>query len=163
MPELNPNCRQWLDDWDPELATLVADAEMPSLGHGPGNPSILQWLDRSADPLDRHARGPLVASGLLLLAGELDRSHSISQQDPSAEGSFLHGIMHRREADFSNAKYWFRKVGDHQVVDTLGRECPGYGDPFRFVDACEHDPDSAALCEVAWQEWQTLMNWIATR
>ncbi|MCG8448670.1 MAG: hypothetical protein MI725_03695 [Pirellulales bacterium] len=71
-------------------------------------------------------------AGVWLVHDFLDESHTISQGISTAEGSFWHGIMHRREGDFSNAKYWFRKVGQHPVFSKLGD-----GDPFQFVDACQ--------------------------
>jgi hypothetical protein len=58
------------------------------------------------------------------LAGDIERSHSISQNIENLEGSFLHGMMHRREGDFSNAKYWFRRVGNHPVIEQLTVEYP---------------------------------------
>jgi hypothetical protein len=60
-------------------------------------------------------------SAVGLLHDELDESHSLSQQIDTPSGSFWHGIMHRREGDFSNAKYWFRRVGTHPVLDTLSQ------------------------------------------
>ena len=58
-------------------------------------------------------------SGLWLWHNFLEESHEISQNLHSAEGSYWHGIMHRREPDYSNAKYWFRRVGDHAIFPAL--------------------------------------------
>lgn len=52
-------------------------------------------------------------SGLYLCNDSLDKSHSISQDITNETGSYWHGIMHRMEPDYSNAKYWFRKTGKH--------------------------------------------------
>jgi hypothetical protein len=60
-------------------------------------------------------------SAVWLLHDDLDESHSLSQQIETPSGSFWHGIMHRREGDFSNAKYWFRRVGGHAVFDALSQ------------------------------------------
>ena len=49
----------------------------------------------------------------------LDESHRISQDVETTTGSYWHGIMHRREADYSNAKYWFRRVGKHAIFPAL--------------------------------------------
>ncbi|MDA1315914.1 MAG: hypothetical protein O2968_21535 [Acidobacteria bacterium] len=101
-------------------------------------------------------------SALYLYFSDLDRSHRISQDIPSTTGSFLHGIMHRQEPDYSNAKYWFRKVASHPVhsalrdaaLHDLPRESrlrgpigslPGW-DVFWMVEQCE------AACRSADQE-----------
>ncbi len=55
----------------------------------------------------------LTQSAALLWHDHLDESHQFSQDISNADGSFLHGIMHRREPDYSNAKYWFNRVGSH--------------------------------------------------
>ena len=60
-------------------------------------------------------------AGVWLLHDFLDESHTISQGIDTPSGSFWHAIMHRREGDFSNAKYWFRRVGQHPVFDALGQ------------------------------------------
>ena len=103
-----------------------------------------------------------VVSGLLLWNGNLDRSHTISQGIENATGSYWHGIMHRMEGDYWNAKYWFRRVGRHPAMIRLreaareplaahkagagGAEADrligrlaaaGEWDPFLFVDAVE--------------------------
>jgi hypothetical protein len=58
-------------------------------------------------------------SALWLLHDFPDESHRISQEIETPEGSYWHGIMHRREGDFGNAKYWFRRVGRHRLWESL--------------------------------------------
>ncbi|MBC8327035.1 MAG: hypothetical protein H8E27_15565 [Verrucomicrobia subdivision 3 bacterium] len=61
----------------------------------------------------------LIQSAALLWHDHLDESHQFSQDIPNADGSFLHGIMHRREPDYSNAKYWFNRVGPHPAYPEI--------------------------------------------
>jgi len=97
---------------------------------------------------------PEVLAGLWLYVDDLDRSHAISQGINTPTGSFWHAIMHRREGDFSNSKYWLRNVGRHPVIDAIGY------DPFEFVDACQSDRDrnSPELVEMQRKEWKTLFD-----
>ena len=60
-----------------------------------------------------------IKSGLLLWNDALDASHTISQELANATGSYWHGIMHRREPDYSNAKYWFGRVGTHAIFPEI--------------------------------------------
>ena len=60
-----------------------------------------------------------VLAGLWLWHDWLDESHEVCQNIHTPEGSFLHAIMHRREGDFSNSKYWYAKVGEHVLYPTL--------------------------------------------
>src|SRR5215207_7106462 len=62
---------------------------------------------------------PLLQSAALLWHDHLDASHTISQSIETRNGSWLHGIMHRREPDYGNAKYWFRRVGEHVAFPRL--------------------------------------------
>lgn len=48
-----------------------------------------------------------------------EQSHSISQDIETPSGSYWHGILHRREGDFWNAKYWMRRVGRHPAGPQL--------------------------------------------
>lgn len=124
------------------------------------------------DPsLDGH---DAVKAGLWLYVDELDRSHAFSQDLHTPTGSFWHAIMHRREGDFPNAKYWYRKAGAHPAMNNIdlagggsasGSAMAGY-DPAAFVDRvaranarCESDsPDLVALQH---HEWRALFEWCA--
>jgi hypothetical protein len=59
-------------------------------------------------------------AGLWLWHDFLNRSHEISQSVHTASGSFWHAIMHRREGDFGNAKYWYAKVAGHPILASMG-------------------------------------------
>ena len=61
----------------------------------------------------------LIQSAALLWHDHLNESHNFSQNISCADGSFLHGIMHRREPDYSNAKYWFNRVETHPVYPKI--------------------------------------------
>ncbi len=63
--------------------------------------------------------GGAIKSGLLLWNDALDDSHDVSQELGNNTGSYWHGMMHRREPDYSNAKYWFGRVGTHPIFPEL--------------------------------------------
>jgi hypothetical protein len=116
------------------IAVLLVPERLSELG--PGSPNlavrlVLQALDAPA----------ACRAGLWLLHDFLDESHSISQDLDTKEGSFWHAILHRREPDASNSKYWWRQVGSHPVLDQLREHAPALGYPFSspaaFVDFCE--------------------------
>ncbi len=67
--------------------------------------------------IDALSIGPLVKAGLHLWNDDLDHAHILVQAlegDPTAD--YWHAIIHRREGDWSNAGYWFRRVGEHPVL-----------------------------------------------
>jgi len=97
-------------------------------------------------------------SAIWLLHNFLDRSHDISQEIHTREGSFWHAIMHRLEGDFWNSKYWYRKVGKHSVYNVID---DGWN-PEDFVDQCEAASESGSLAEMqseAIQEWKALFEY----
>lgn len=64
----------------------------------------------SAPELDRRYCD-LARAAVLLWHDHFEPAHQLAQDVENADGSLLHGILHRREPDFSNARYWFRRVG----------------------------------------------------
>lgn len=106
------------------LETIQTDS-LPSLGPNsrPGVKSrgeLLELADAfcKVNDMEENTRR-LLQSAALLWHDDLNGSHEISQGIQTADGSFLHGIMHRREPDNDNAKYWFRRVGDHPSFPAL--------------------------------------------
>jgi hypothetical protein len=90
----------------------------------------------------------LARSAALLWHDHFDESHTVSQDISSADGSFLHGVMHRREPDYPNAKYWFRLTGLHPSFPEISKRAAvvlagsplenladGGWDSFAMVDA----------------------------
>jgi hypothetical protein len=64
----------------------------------------------------------LVRGGLLYALDDLDGCHRVFQEVSSDLGSYWHGMMHRREGDFDNARYWFRRAGSLPVFGRLHGE-----------------------------------------
>jgi len=50
---------------------------------------------------------------------DLEAAHELVQELRSATGSAMHGIVHRREGDYDNARYWFMRAGDHPAYHGL--------------------------------------------
>jgi hypothetical protein len=103
---------------------------------------------------------PTLHAGIWLYVDDLDRSHTISQSIHTPAGSFWHAIMHRREGDFGNSKYWLRQTRSHPIWE----ETEGY-DPERFVGevAARYRENPAELVEMQRKEWWALFSWCATR
>jgi hypothetical protein len=133
-------------------------------------------------------------SGLHQWNDQLGAAHTLAMSGalpPSVAKSTLdywHGIMHRREPDFPNAKYWFRQVGDHplypavlasarRVVETGPRVDDKrlatvvnaeQWDPFSFVDLCQRyaerdGPTAMTVRSIQAQEMTLLLSFSAQR
>lgn len=162
------------------LKLLLATPEPPQLSPGPRaairSPSELERDFAAAFATVRlpPRSQQLIRSLVLLWHDHLDASHEISQSIETADGSFVHGIMHRREPDYGNAKYWFRRVGRHPSFEQLAARAadviqpePGLAsrlirngewDAFAFVDACERaDANDRMLREVQRIETEVLL------
>src|SRR5262245_27341324 len=96
------------------VASLLAKPRTPALDQGTPDRAAGQQLS-ALDGKDLFAPASVVdpdmalacLAGLWLWFDFLDESHTVSQAIHTPEGSFWHGVMHRREGDYGNAKYWF--------------------------------------------------------
>ncbi len=147
--------------YPPSITELLAIPHPTSLGAGSSNGSAgdrLRGLDGAAlfapVPVFDADMARACLAGLWLRFDFLDESHKISQGIETPTGSFWHAIMHRREGDFANSKYWWRRVGKHPAL---------IGDPFAFVDAVEAcvirgQGDAATLEVLQEREWRSLFD-----
>lgn len=120
-------------------------------------------------------------AGLWLRFDYLDESHQLSQEIDTPTGSYWHAVMHRREGDYGNSKYWLRRAGHHPAMTTLYETIhdefsqadlpteirkllaePTWN-PNAFVDlcaaACGGRTDLAPACRTLQRrEWETLFD-----
>jgi hypothetical protein len=167
------------------FADLLAEKRRMPLGPGTPNPSAKALLERMAEMVDERAvqdRDMLrcCQAGLWLYHDYLDQSHDVSQDIHTPAGSYWHAILHRREPDYWNSKYWFRRVGQLPIFETLHPEAAELArraglkpaafltsqpkwDPCAFVDLCERAAGNALLtslcCDIQQREWELLFDY----
>jgi len=169
--------------WDADLDAQLRDAKPEALFPG------------------REIRDPHMAAcalaGLHLWNDNFTSSHNLCQGIQTLTGSYWHGLGHRREghageglqANLSNAKYWFRRTGDHPAFDAVYRsalnvlDAGGTGfrwateaagmlrsrrtwDPFAMVDwfgqaeaQTVSGQTQSLLEEIQWREIDLLVDW----
>jgi len=119
----------------------------------PEGPGIAQARDvlesvRPADlvcaPVKDADEAAALHAALWLLHDFLDESHKIAQAIDTPTGSFWHAIMHRREGDFSNSKYWYARCADHPALRSIAAQAG---------DIVHHLPADKALLRVVMSGW----------
>lgn len=171
--------------YGPLCQTLLEAAPLNVLG--PGEPDTAQRERLSAltddalfgQPATDASLAACCRAALWLRFNFLHESHEISQQIDTPTGSYWHALMHRREQDYDNAKYWFRRVGAHPIYPELARATQQMSpvttdarlnffqrpkwDPLGFVDLCQqlaNEESEANLVarRAAAAEWQHLFD-----
>ncbi len=181
--EFNPNL------YDPLFAELLQEERLNSLGPGTPNTKIRPALaaltiEKALAPNQIIDTGMARAcfAGIWLYHDFLEESHQISQSIATTTGSYWHGIMHRREPDFSNSKYWFHRVGEHPIFASLQEAAAELAaaniahesteflrqqkkwDPFAFIDHCEacvnrRSPAEMLCRQIQLGEWKLLFDY----
>jgi len=173
------------------LQDLLREDRLPALGPGSPAPGVRAALEQPIEKLFAPAKivrrdfAQCCLAALWLYFDYLDSSHKISQDIDTAEGSYWHGILHRREPDFGNAKYWFRRVGRHPVFEPLCKSAAEMArdagspkgsaflieqrvwDPFAFIDLCEAasqvNADEMLCRRIQRREWDLLFEYCYQR
>jgi hypothetical protein len=162
-------------DLPPAIAALWGKLPLAALGPGKPRAELRGELETAllALPADRDPdRLAACRAGIWLAFDFLDEAHTISQDLHTSEGSYWHAIVHRREPDAWNSKYWWKRVGRHPVFTELAPAAAALGyagrgtdwDPDAFVDACEAhrgkgDATEEVLRRVQRAEWELLFAW----
>ncbi len=121
-------------------------------------------------------------AGLLLLNDDLEAAHPLIQDLPDQTAAFWHAILHRREGDYANARYWWHQTGEHPafepIYDLVLHRVPdfrlldelratGVWLPLEFNAACEkfaHDGRfESELRATQRLEMRGLLEWCAAR
>lgn len=85
--------------------------------------------------IEASAASDMAKIGLHLLNDDLAASHALSQHhegDPLAD--YWHAVIHRREGDYGNSRYWLGRVGRTPLLaEVYG---PDTNAPVAFVERC---------------------------
>ena len=173
------------------LRLQMATPEPPGLGPGPRQgverlAPLKEKLNQTfAEANFTGVRADLTRAMILLWHDHLDAAHTIAQEVETRDGSYVHAILHRREPDYDNAKYWFRRAGSHPCFPRLAERASallksknalelerqiipgGQWDSFAFVDACEDalehaagEPESHLLRDLQQVEFEVLLEYL---
>ena len=114
----------------PELAALL-------LARDPLPPLVPSRVyDESLTEEIAATTGPAtVKAGLYLLNDDLPRAHALAQSvEGNPLGDYWHAIIHRREGDYDNARYWFGRVGPEPILAQIYGHEPGAA--HKMVEHC---------------------------
>jgi hypothetical protein len=172
---MNPKSLDSLSPRAREVLSLRADtaySELVVVEHTPDGAA--ETLLRDVSPHDLFTRpardaddASCVLAALWLWHDYLDRAHRIVQEIHAPAGSFWHAIVHRREGDFSNSRYWYARAAGHPVLDQFAAAAQedlrsaGARSLVDLVERVHRDPaDSHHAAAVALQkrEWRMLFD-----
>lgn len=166
----------------------------PLYPHAPWRAELSRRIGESSDEAlfgdstQGSSMAEAIRCGLLLWNDDLEAAHKIAQAIETPTGSFLHAIIHRREGDSSNSRYWWQLTGEHpafariyehvcsETEAELGGDAheflarlqqAGHWDSDTFVAECERvhtaGGDDSGLRRIQVIEIETLLKWCLHR
>ncbi len=119
-------------------------------------------------------RARLVRALLLWAHGDLTGAHRLAQDASGDLAAYLHGMIHRREQDFENARYWFGRAGVLPFFAEVQRQGAAVSedvakqlnwDPYLFTTLCERSKHGARtpmrmLVDLQKIEFRTMLDYV---
>ena len=95
-----------------------------------------------------------LAIGLKMYVDDIHGAHDLCQDINTDSVSYWHAIMHRREPDYSNSRYWHRLAAAHPLLKQS---------PFGIVPQIESAKgnSSSDLLQLQREEWLQLFEYCA--
>ncbi len=155
-----------------------------------GRQAVVELSEKDLGGAKNSKSLPLIQAALYLCFDCFEEAHNIANDhEGTVAGNWLHAIVHRREPDASNSKYWYHRVAapakvftaiGKEALDLLGKvpapeleslakkmEKSKSWEPESFVDLCdkyrEKGPQSPAyqlLARVQEIEWRGLAEYL---
>jgi hypothetical protein len=149
-------------NWPVNIKSVFENSASFQSVPAPSHPSIESGtaagaIAKEASSHEKHAlKRRLLEAFLLYALDDIHAAHSIFQEEDNFFGSYGHGMMHRREGDFWNANYWFRRAGNPR------RLCfPENRSPHEITGLCEKSLKSPSTLPqtllILHQEWVLLL------
>ena len=110
-----------------DVRAFLANAKLPRVSPDDPtpDPQLLAQVDAITDSdlpgLPERQKAACVRALLWYVAGNLNAAHEIVQPMSGPDGAYIHGMIHRVEGDFDNARYWFSRAAAHPASAEIYR------------------------------------------
>jgi hypothetical protein len=118
--------------YSPFITDLLLAAHLPRLSAREPLPDqgLVQRIAVAQDREIAKANSPearCIRSLLFIAAGGLDQAHRLVQEISTSDAAYIHGVVHRIDDDFDNARYWFRRARTHPAAAEMYRRAAANG------------------------------------